>query len=275
MNRVSNGGAKPRRKEHVMITIRRVLGTPVATLPAAALAASLFLAGCASDTAPNATPDATAAASTAAQRQPASLAHIKSELIESKSQLQMTTDSLNKLQRSSTADAQANYNAFTEQYVKLKAKSDALRARAEDLRKKASAYYAMWNRQVEVENPDLRRQALQQKTNAEQTYNDIKSEMELARLAFEPYMSNLKDIGNYLRGNVNPGTLNSIGDLVKKANDQSKEVNSHIDAIVSDVDKIAGSTGEGVTGGGGGGGGGATGAAGTAGGAEAPAPPAP
>jgi hypothetical protein len=177
---------------------------------------------------------------------PVSLAQIKTEILDAKTQLALTTESLNKLQKSSNADAQANYNGFSEQFIKLQAKSEAVSKRSEDLKKRASDYFAMWNRQVEVDNADLRRQAVQQKADAERIYNNINSEMELARLAFKPYVANLKDVGSYLKGNLTPANLSSISDLVQKANMQSKEVDTHVGNIVASIDKISTATGEGT-----------------------------
>src|SRR6185436_3582600 len=62
--------------------------------------------------------------------QPISLGQIKTELLESKAQIQATTDALAALQKSAQADASANYNKFTEEYLKLQAKSESVRARA-------------------------------------------------------------------------------------------------------------------------------------------------
>jgi hypothetical protein len=224
-----------------MINTNRALRITLTTLVIAAGTLALAsLSGCASDkpapepVAPPAPPPP----------QPASLSTIKSELTEAKSQLQITNDSLNKLQKSPTADAEANYNRFTEEYLKLQAKADAVSKRSKDLKDRASAYQAMWNRQVEVQNPELRKQAMQQKADAERIHNTINSEMELARLSFQPYMSNLKDAGNYLRGNLSPANLQSASGLVQKANSQAKEVDGHIAAIISSIDKITSATGE-------------------------------
>jgi len=205
------------------------------------MAGAALMLGCASDK-----PSKPATAAAPAPK-PVSLGQIKSELLEAKTQIQATTDSLVKLRQSSQADAQANYNAFSEQYMKLQTKADSVKARANDLKAKTQAYYATWNKQIEVENPDLRRQAVQQKTDAERVYNSINSEMQLARIAFNPYMSNLKDVGNYLHGNLSPASLTSIGDLATKASGQAKEVNTHIDSIVSSVDKMSAATGESAT----------------------------
>ncbi len=223
-----------------MINTNRALWITLTTLVIAAGTLALAsLQGCASDK-----PAPEPVAPVAPPPKPTSLSQIKSELLEAKSQLQLTNDSLNKLQKSSTADAETNYNRFTEEYLKLQAKADAVSKRSKDLKERASAYHAMWNKQVEVENPELRRQAVQQKADAEQIFNTVNSEMELARLSFQPYMANLKDTGNYLRGNLSPANLASAGDLVQKANGQAKEVDGHIGAIVSSIDKITSATGE-------------------------------
>jgi len=223
-----------------MITIKRAMGISLAglTVPTAALALAL-LTGCASEK-----PKTAAAKPAAPAPAPVSLAQVKSELMGSKAQLQATTDSLNKLQKSSPADAQANYNAFTEHYLKLQSQSQTLSTRAADLKTRASTYFATWDKQAAVENPELRRGAVQQRAEAQRTYSSIVNEMELASLSFKPYMSNLADVGSYLKGNLSPATLNSISDLVARTTAQSKEVDTHIAAIVSGVDKIGSATGE-------------------------------
>jgi hypothetical protein len=228
-------------KENVMIIkTNRALGIAIAAVMFAAVALGLTsVSGCASSDKP-----APAAVPAAPPPQPVSLSQIKMELVEAKAQLQQTNDALNKLQKSSPGDAQANYNYFSEEYVKLQAKSDALAKRSEDLKKKAADYYAEWDKQVAVQNPELRRQAVQQKAQAEQAYSSIKSEMELARLAFNPYMSDLKDVGAYLKGNLNQGTLNSAAGLVEKANAGAKEVDGHLAAIIASVDKILAGQGQ-------------------------------
>jgi len=224
----------------VMINFKRAFGISLASLmvPTAALVVAM-LAGCASDK-----PKPAEAKTAAPAPKPVSLTQVKSELATSKAQIQTTTDSLNKLQKSSPADAQANYNAFTEQYLKLKAQSEQVATRAEDLKTRASAYFATWDKQASVENPELRKGAVQQRAEARRTYDSIVNEMELARLSFKPYMANLADVGSYLRGNVSPATLNSISELVAKTNAQGKEVDTHLATIIGGIDKITTGTGE-------------------------------
>jgi hypothetical protein len=205
--------------------------------------AGALLAGCAKDK-----PAAKPQAAPPPPPKPVSLTQIKAELQDAKAQMQTTTDSLNKLHKSSQADAQANYDAYTGEYLKLKSKADAVSKRSEEIKSRASAYFAMWNKQAEVENPELKRQAMQQRAGAERTYNEIVNELELTRMSFKPYMSNLTDVGNYLRGRLTPATIGSTTDLVTKANAQSTEVATHVDAITKAIDSITAGTGEGAAG---------------------------
>jgi hypothetical protein len=195
--------------------------------------------GCASEK-----PVPKAATVEAPKPQPASLTTIKAEILNTKAQIASTTDALNTLQASAPDAAQASYNKFTDEYLKLKAKSDAVSARAADLKARTEAYYAMWNKQADVDNPELRRQAIQQKADAEKIFSTINTELDLTRSTFQPYMSNLKDIGNYLRGNVTPANLKSVAELAEKTNAQAKDVSAHADAIVAEIDKITAATGE-------------------------------
>ena len=68
---------------------------------------------------------------------------------------------------------------------------------------------------------------------------------EAARLD-EVIWANLKDIGNYLRGNLSPANLASAGDLVQKASTEAKEVDGRIATIVEAIDKISSATGAGA-----------------------------
>ena len=66
--------------------------------------------------------------------------------------------------------------------------------------------------------------------------------MDLARLSFDDYMKNSKDVGSYLKDNVTPGRIKAAGDLIDKVEAQSAEVTKHIDAIMGGVDQMLAAT---------------------------------
>jgi hypothetical protein len=140
---------------------------------------------------------------------------------------------------------QTNFDKFTTEYTKLQSQADTCRSRAEGLKVRTKEYFDTWNKQQdEIQNPDLRRRATQQRAQAEKTYSSIKSEMELTKLSFDPYMNQLKDVSSYLKGNLSPAAVASISDLVTKANADAKEVSKHLDSVVSEINNIMAANGE-------------------------------
>src|SRR5262249_49787675 len=137
---------------------------------------------------------------------------------------------------------------FQTEYAKLQSQADVCRSRAEGLRTRTQAYFDTWNKQQsEINNPDLRRRATEQRAAAERTYATIKSEMELTKLSFDPYMNQLKDVSNYLKGNLSPAAISSTNDLVAKANSDAKQVSEHLDAVVGGINDVMAANGEAAT----------------------------
>jgi hypothetical protein len=200
-----------------------------------------MLTGCASDK-PEPKPAQPVAA--APPPPPATLTQIKKELSTAQAQLDVTTAAMNNLAKSSNADVQSNYDKFNKEYAKLQSAADTCRSRSNDLKLRTQAYYDTWNKQAEVQNPDLRRSATEQRAQAERTFTTIKSEIELTKMSFDPYMSQLKDIQTYLSHNKSPAALSTVNDIATKATADAGEVNKHLNAVLGGINQIIVASGE-------------------------------
>jgi hypothetical protein len=204
-----------------------------------------LLCGCASEKKAEPAPTA-AAPPPPPPPPPATLTQIKQELVAAKAQLDTTTAAMNTLVKSGNADVQSNYDKFSTEYAKLQSQADTLRSRSDDLKARTQAYFDQWNKQAEVQNPDIRRRATEQRAEAEKTFSTIKSEIELARLSFDPYMNQLKDISTYLKDNKTPAALQTVSDISTKATANAAEVNKHLDAVLGGINTIMSASGEGT-----------------------------
>jgi hypothetical protein len=175
---------------------------------------------------------------------PATLTQIKDELTQARAQVETTTASMNTLSQSGGADVANNYDKFATEVAKLQRDVETCRARADDLKGRAQAYFDTWNRQAEVQNPDLRRSAIAQRAEAERTFATIKSEMELTKLSLDPYMKHLTDISSYLKINKSPAALATVQDAVAAAAGDGTEVGKHVDAVLAGIDKVMAASGE-------------------------------
>jgi hypothetical protein len=169
---------------------------------------------------------------------PATLSQIKADLQSAKTQMSMTTGALNALAKSTSSDVQANYNRFSRERAELEVMVDSNRARVADLKVRSKQYFDTWNNEAAVGNPDLQRRLAQQRADAEKTYSTIKSEMEMAKLAFNPYMANLKDVQSFLKTDPSPARISTASDLIAKINEDGKNVEQHIDAVLAEIDKM-------------------------------------
>jgi len=219
------------------------LAEAVLTRTALTLAAALLLTGCSSnDKKPAPAPATAPAAQAPAPTQPpVTLRQIKTDLINAKAQLATTTGALTTLKQSSAADAQNNYNTYAAEYVKLQQSANLTREHAKDLRQRSKAYYEAWSKE-QAPNAEIQRRAIEQRAEATKTFSTITSEMDLARLSFDDYMKNSKDVGSYLKESVAPARIQTVSDLIGKIEGQSTDVTKHIDAIVGGVDQMLAAT---------------------------------
>ena len=175
---------------------------------------------------------------------PATLSQIKGELVQARAQMDTTTAAMNALVKSNQTDVQANYDKFNVELAKLQSAAETCKSRSDDLKMRTQAYYDTWNKQAEVQNPDLRRRASEQRAEAERTFSTIKSEIELTKLSYDPYVSALKDISSYLGTNKTPAALATAADLATKATANAADVNKHVDAVLNGIGKIMTASGE-------------------------------
>ena len=200
------------------------------------LALGAILTGCASkDPEPN----------PVAARPPATLGQIKTDLVNFKAQVNVTTEAVNAMANSTaTADAQANYTRFATEHAKLVSMADANRSRIEDLNTRTKAYFDTWAKETEGANPDLQRGMLEQRADAEQSFTNIKSNLQLGKLAFDPYMANLKDLEAHFAGGVAPARISAASDLIAKVNQDGQTVQDRVDAVVVEIDKMMEASGD-------------------------------
>src|SRR4051812_46655698 len=138
-------------KEYVM-SHRTIRGGVVAGM---LVLAGALLSGCASEKPKEVT--VAAPVQPAPPAPPATLTQIKQELVAARAQLDTTTAAMNTLAKSGNADVQSNYDKFSTEFTKLQSAADTCRSRANDLQVRTQAYFDQWNKQAEVQNPDLRR----------------------------------------------------------------------------------------------------------------------
>jgi membrane-bound lytic murein transglycosylase len=219
--------------------LQRFAATALFVLVTILFVGAMGLVGCSSDE----KKPAPAPAAAEPMAPPVTLRQVKTDLLHSKAQLETTTNAMTALKQSSQENAQANYNTFATEYAKLQSSADNTRQHAKDLRQRSREYYEAWSNETSS-NPDIQRSAIQQRAEANKTFTTISSEMDLAKMSFDQYMKDAKDVGTYLKTGVSPARIATVSDTITKAEGESADTTKHLDAIVAGVDQMLAASGK-------------------------------
>jgi hypothetical protein len=64
--------------------------------------------------------------------------------------------------------------------------------------------------------------------------------MTSAKEQFTPFLNSLKDIESYLKLDLSPTGISSMGELAKKAKDNGAQVKSSIDGVLTQLNSVRG-----------------------------------
>jgi uncharacterized protein YhaN len=128
-----------------------------------------------------------------------SMRDTKDELLLTKAQVRATMTSLNSLVGESENDLRTQYAQYSKEVKSTDRQAKKLRDRADKMNAQSGAYFTTWEKNLEtIQNPDIRKRSEERRAQAFDSYKKIDTAMQSANEAFDPFLSNLKDIQRYL-----------------------------------------------------------------------------
>jgi chromosome segregation ATPase len=163
----------------------------------------------------------------------------RAELVAGKAQIDKTLASMNAM-RDNQGVLQTEFATFNEEMKKTDAQSQKIRARAADMRTRATQYQAKWRDEMgKVEDPNLRAAATARANKVRERYDGITAKAQEARAAYEPFMKQLKSVQTYLSNDLTPAGVQSAASVFDQATAEGKTVTAKIDAVVAELDDVA------------------------------------
>ena len=146
------------------------------------------------------------------------------EVTRVKDSIDHTLKALDGVVKTDPNDIRTNFEAYTKSVAALDKQANVVRKRAEEMKALGDEFFKEW------ETPESMTPERRSQLNA--SYAKIKSDMTMAKEQFTPFQKSLKDIESYLKLDLSPTGINSMGELVKKAKHDGGQVKSHIDAVL-------------------------------------------
>jgi hypothetical protein len=151
-----------------------------------------------------------------------------------KDSIDHTLQALNALVATQASDLKVPFDAYTKSVTALDAQAQVIRARADEMKTTGDDFFAQWEADSSTEVSPERRAQLSA------SYGRIKEDMAEAGMTFTPFLASLKDIQSLLKMDLTVTGINSVGELVKKANSDGAQVKSNIEAVLTQLNSVRG-----------------------------------
>lgn len=132
-------------------------------------------------------------------------------------QLNVTGASLDELMRQGQPDVKKAFNAFTENISKLESMQKDIAKHADEMKARGKDYFEEWQKEGNsYKNLQIQALSEQRRTELGEVYGRIAENSIGVRDAFKAYVSDSKEIQNYLSNDLTAKGIEAIAPLAKK-----------------------------------------------------------
>jgi len=122
-------------------------------------------------------------------------------------------------------DLRPLYKDYSSNVDKLDSIAAGVRKQAEEMRTNGQAYFTEWEaEQAKINNEDIKTRSVQRRAEVEQTFSRISDKSQRLKDAYQPLMSDLKDIRMALNNDLTPGGVAAIKPIADRVNKEAVAV---------------------------------------------------
>ncbi len=199
------------------------------TLAALSLAAAALCTGC-----------GTTSGYQQADKTGQGIATFRQEITNGKKAIDSTMKALSDIAASANTDPRKAFEQYSKAVANLESSAAKIRNRGQDMKEQGQAYFKAWEQQLaQVSNPEIRALAEQRKAKLQQTFEEVRKFTEPLKGQFEAWMSDLKDLRNYLSNDLTIGGVDAAKSLFSKTTNEGLEVQKSMDGLINELNTIA------------------------------------
>ncbi len=191
--------------------------------------AALLLAGC-----------GTTAGYKQADKTGAGIAEFREEIVNAKNAIDQTVTALDQIAATANTDPRKAFEQYSKSLSNLESAAAKVRKSSAEVKARGQEYFKQWEQQLEqIQNPDIRKLAQEQKTKLQTTFDTIRTYAEPLKAQFDPWMSDLKDLQTYLSNDLTISGVDAAKSLFAKTRAEGAEVQKSMDALVAELNTVS------------------------------------
>ena len=170
------------------------------------------------------------------------IAEFREAILNGKKAIDDTMNSLSQVAASATTNPRKAFERYSKDVANLESAANDARKCSQEVKDQGKAYFAQWEKQLaEVKNPDIRALAVERKAKLQQAFDTIRQYAEPLKAQFNPWLSDLKDLRQYLANDLTIAGVDAAKPLFAKTQNEGFEVQKSMDALVSELNTVAAS----------------------------------
>ena len=164
---------------------------------------------------------------------------LRTDCAEGRRQVVQTTEELRRL-AAKNVELRPQFEKFKAELVKMEAKAENARKRADTMKAKGAEFFNDWETQVNsIKNEDIRKTAEKRLEKRKKSYSKILAAMQEAKAELVPFMSDLNDIKKLLDAELTASSVASTKDLIRQASWHGEDVVETLTDVEKELDRVA------------------------------------
>jgi hypothetical protein len=132
--------------------------------------------------------------------------------------IDQTLAKLNDLVSNPNPDLRKQSDAFSSSLNDLGSIAKDVSSKADEMKAQGAAYFAKWDEEsAKMQNEDIRHRSQARKHEVAANFARISQQYDETKTLFQPFMSDLRDVQNYLNTDLTAGGLAAIKDVAAKS----------------------------------------------------------
>jgi hypothetical protein len=169
----------------------------------------------------------------------ASIAEFRDEIVNIKKEADGAVAALDKIGATAATDPRKAFKEYDKAVPRVEDAAKKAKKRADDMKARGQAYFEEWRKEMEsVSNPEIRKLAEERKAKLQSTFDSIKTFMEPARDEFNTWLSDLKDLQNYLSNDLTVGGIDAAKGLLGKTKTEGRAVQKTLDNVIAELNTL-------------------------------------
>jgi hypothetical protein len=150
-----------------------------------------------------------------------------SRLDKANGQIDAVMGSLDGIVANKNGDLRSAYNKFSAEVSDLESSADTARKSANAMREHSKENFDAWANEVQnISDPTVKKAAMARRDQATASYQRVREANNSVRMAYEPFVSNLRDIRTALGSDLTGHGVDAMGPAINNAHSQASALKS-------------------------------------------------